>query len=109
MTNHARNGAARERRVIHWMKDRGWLLIMRSAASKGVADFCALHPFYGLAFVQVGTAKSKRLSPLDRDRLVAVAEMTHALPLIATSGPGVPTRLHVVTRETASKWKEFVT
>lgn len=103
----ATNGRAREHRVAKWMHDRGWLQVMRAAGSKGVADLAMLHPFYGLAWVQVGTAKSKRLSPLDRDRLVAVAEQTHALPLIATSGPGIPTRLHIVTRETASKWKEF--
>lgn len=103
----ATNGRAREHRVAKWMVERGWLQVMRAAGSKGVADLAMLHPFYGLAWVQVGTAKSKRLSPLDRDRLVAIAEQTHALPLIATSGPGIPTRLHVVTRESASKWKEF--
>lgn len=107
MTNHARNGRAREHRVIHWMEDRGWLLIMRSAASKGAADFAALHPFHGLCWVQVGTAKSKTLSPLARDRLVSIAEQTHALPLLATCGPGIPIRLHVVTRDVASTWKEW--
>ena len=107
MTNHARNGAGRERRVSKWMHERGWFQVMRAAGSKGVADLAMLHPFYGLAWVQVGTAASKRLSPLDRDRLVTVAEQTNALPLLATSGPGIPTRLHVVTREAASKWKEF--
>jgi hypothetical protein len=89
------------------MEKHGWMLVMRSAASKGPADFCTLHPFLGLAFVQVGTAKSKTLSPLDRDRLVSIAEQTHALPLLATSGPGIPTRFWVVTRDTASTWKEW--
>ncbi len=107
MTNHARNGRAREHRVSKWMFNRGWFQIMRAAGSKGVADLAMYHPLYGLAWVQVGTAKSKRLSPLDRDRLVAVAEQTNALPLLATSGPGIPTRLWVVTREAAGKWKEW--
>jgi len=88
------------------MTDRGWLQIMRAAGSKGAADLAMLHPFYGLAWVQVGTAKSKHLSPSDRDRLVAIAEQTHAMPLLVTSGPGIPTRVHVVTREPASKWQE---
>ena len=59
-----------------------------SAGSKGAADFCALHPFRGLAWVQVGTAKSKTLGPAARDRLVSIAEQTGALPLLVTSGPG---------------------
>ena len=103
----ATNGRAREHRVSKWMTDRGWLQIMRAAGSKGAADLAMLHPFYGLAWVQVGTAASKRLSPSDRDRLVAIAEQTHAMPLLVTSGPGIPTRVHVVTREPASKWQEF--
>lgn len=103
----ASNGRAREHRVSKWMQDRGWFQVMRSAGSKGVADLAMYHPLFGLAWVQVGTAKSKRLSPLDRDRLVAVAEQTHALPLLATSGPGIPTRLHVVTRDKASTWNEW--
>lgn len=103
----ATNGRAREYRVRDWMIDRGWLCIMRAAASKGAADLAMLHPFYGLAWVQVGTAKSKALGPLARDRLVVIAEQTNALPLLATCGPGIPTRLHVVTRDTPSTWKEF--
>ena len=66
-----------------------------------------LHPFLGLAWVQVGTAKSKTIGPEARDRLCTIAEQTNALALLATSGPGIPTRFHVVTRDTASKWKEF--
>lgn len=117
----ARNGAARERRVSKHMQDRGWLQIMRAAASKGAADLAMLHPYYGLAWVQVGTAKSKAIRCDDpdcdhggqsgawcgRDRLVAIAEQTHAVPLLATSGPGIPTRYFVVTRDTASTWQEY--
>lgn len=107
MTNHARNGAARERRVAKWMHDQGWLLIARAAASKGPADLVMGHPFFGGALIQVGTAKSKTLGPADRDRLVAAAELVGFLPLLATCGPGIPIRLHVVTRDTASTWKEW--
>lgn len=103
----ATNGRAREHRISKYMVERGWLQIMRAAGSKGPADLAMLHPFLGLAWVQVGTAKSKTLSPADRDRLCAIAEQTHAIALLATSGPGIPTRFYEVTRETASKWKEI--
>jgi hypothetical protein len=103
----ATSGRAREHRISKLMIAHGWLQIMRAAGSKGPADLAMLHPFRGLAWVQVGTAKSKTLSPLDRDRLCAIAEQTHALALLATSGPGIPTRFYEVTRETASKWKEY--
>lgn len=104
----ATNGRAREHRISKLMCDHGWMQIMRAAGSKGPADLVMLHPLLGLAWVQVGTAKSKTLGPLERDRLCAVAEQTNALALLATSGPGVPTRFWHVTRETASKWKEWV-
>lgn len=103
----ASNGRAREHRVSKLMVANGWLQVMRAAGSKGPADLAMLHPFLGLAWVQVGTAKSKALSPLDRDRLCSIAEQTHALALLATSGPGIPTKFFRVTRDTASKWTEF--
>ncbi|WP_028637735.1 hypothetical protein [Nocardioides sp. URHA0032] len=103
----ASNGRAREHRISKLMQDHGWLQVMRSAASKGCADLFMLHPFYGAALVQVGTAKSKTIGPADRDRLVSIAEQLGCLALLATSGPGIPTRFFSVTRETASKWKEF--
>ena len=103
----ATSGRAREHRISKLMTDHGWLQVMRAAGSKGPADLAMLHPFLGLAWVQVGTAKSKTLSPLDRDRLVSIAEQTHALPLLATSGPGIPTRFWIVSRDTASHWPEW--
>lgn len=103
----ATNGRAREYRIRDYMIARGWLCIMRASGSRGAADLAMLHPFLGLAWVQCGTAASKYLSPLDRDRLVAIAEQTGALPLLATSGPGIPTRFWVVTRGTASTWDEW--
>jgi hypothetical protein len=116
----ATNGRAREHRISKLMCEHGWLQIMRAAASKGPADLAMLHPFLGLAWVQVG-APSKEFRCLTkgcehgggtgaqcaRDRLCSVAEQTHALALLATSGPGVPTRFFEVTREPASKWKEW--
>lgn len=103
----ATNGRAREHRVSKLMQDHGWLQIMRAAASKGPADLAMLHPFYGLAWVQVGTAKSKTLSPDERARLCSVAEQTNAMALLATSGPGVPTTFWQVTRAAASNWQEW--
>jgi hypothetical protein len=66
-----------------------------------------LHPFYGGALVQVGTAKSKTLGPADRERLCAVADQLGCMALVATSGPGIPTRYWIASRETASNWKEY--
>jgi len=103
----ATNGRAREHRISKLMCNHGWLQVMRAAGSKGPADLAMLHPFIGLAWVQVGTAASKTLGPDARDRLVSVAEQTNALALLATSGAGIPTRFWVVTRETASKWKQW--
>lgn len=116
----ATNGRAREHRISKLMCSHGWLQIMRAAGSKGPADLAMLHPFLGLAWVQVGTPNKvirclDKTHPHDRDnamqcgrdRLVSVAEQTHALALLATSGPGVPTRFFRVTRETASKWTEW--
>lgn len=103
----ATNGRAREHRIRKHLEDRGWLAIMRAAGSKGAADLLLAHPDHGAALVQVGTAKSKTLGPADRDRFVTAAEMSGALPLLATSGPGIPTRFFVVTRGTASTWTEM--
>ena len=103
----ATNGRAREHRVSKHMQARGWLQIMRAAGSKGPADLAMLHPFYGLAWVQVGTAANKTLGPAARDVLVSIAEQTGGVALLATSGPGIPTRFHIVTRDTPSTWQEY--
>lgn len=104
--SHATNGRAREHRVSKWMQDRGWTQDARAAASKGPADLWMSHQIHGGALIQVGTL-NKRLGPHDRERLVSAAERWGALPLLATSGPGIPTRLHVVTRDKPSTWTEF--
>lgn len=102
----ATSGRAREHRVRDRMIAAGWLLVARSAGSKGAADLVMVHPFFGLALVQVGTA-NKQLGPADRDRFVTIAEACGALPLLASCSPGVPARFWRVTRDTASTWKEF--
>ena len=102
----ATNGRAREHRVMKRMEKDGWTIVMRSAGSKGAADFTAVHPEHGLALVQVGTA-SKQLGPADRDRFVTIAEACGALPLLASCAPGVPPTFWVVTRDTASKWERW--
>jgi hypothetical protein len=105
MTNHARNGAARERRVRDHLIKAGWELIARSAGSKGPADLVMAHPEHGTALLQVGTG-NKRLGPADRGRLLHAAALCAALPILATAtragitywwvGPG-----------TASTWTEW--
>lgn len=102
----ATSGRAREHRVTKRMEERGWLKVMRAAASKGVADLFMLHPFHGAALVQVGTA-NKQIGPDDRDKFVTIAEACGALALLASCAPGVPPRFWIVTRETAGKWQEF--
>lgn len=108
MTNHAQNGAARERRVMKHLATRGWLTIMRSAASKGAADFLSAHPTHGAALIQVGTAASKRLGPDDRNRLLDAAELCSALPLVALCAPGLKPRFYIATRDVPSRWDEYL-
>ena len=107
MPSHYARGKAREYRVRDWFADRGWHRVMQASSSKGVADLLMIHEDHGGALIQVGTAKSKRLGPGDRDRLVTYAELAGLLPLLATSGPGIPTRVWVVSRDVPSKWQEF--
>jgi hypothetical protein len=102
----ATNGRAREYRIRDRMIDAGWLLVARSAGSKGAADLVMVHPFHGLALVQVGTA-SKQLGPADRDRFVTIAEACGALALLASCSPGVPPTFWQVTRDTASTWERW--
>lgn len=84
----------------------GWHFIMRAAASKGPADIAMAHPEHGLALVQVGTEVSKSLGPADRERLVKAAELSSALPVLATVNRGV-IRYRIVTRDQPRHWEEF--
>ena len=78
----ATDGRRREYKVRDDMVERGWLLVARSAGSKGAADLVMVHPDYGLALVQVGPG-GKSLGPDDRERLCDMAEMCSALPILA--------------------------
>jgi len=106
MTNHARNGAARERRIRDLMVDRGWIQVNRSAGSKGAMDLIMVHPDHGLAFVQVGTG-NKTLGPYDRMRFLQLSDLCSALPLVALCTPRLPVRFHVVTEGPASTWEAY--
>lgn len=113
MTNHARNGAARERKVRDHMLAAGWELIARSAGSKGPADLVMASATHGLGLVQVGTAASKQLGPAARDRLLHAANLSgcprcghSALPLAAlTSRAGIAYWL--VGRGAMSTWDKW--
>lgn len=105
MTNHARNGAARERRVRDYLAERGWLPVMRAAGSKGAADLLLAHPLHGAALVQVGTIH-KSLGPADRARFCHAATMCGALSLLAVATrTGI--RFWLVTLDKPSTWTEF--
>lgn len=102
----ATNGRKREHRVRNHLVDHGWHLVSRSAGSKGPADIVMVHPDQGLALIQVGP-KGKSIGPTERARLVALADLCSALPLIATPLPGVGIRYRVVTRGPASTWHPY--
>lgn len=90
----AHKGRRREWKVRDELKGHGWHLVARSAGSKGAADLVMVHPFHGLALLQVGTA-NKTLGPADRTRLLELAGMCGALPLVChvIAQPGKPTTL----------------
>lgn len=106
MTNHARNGRAREHRVRDHLHAHGWRQIMRAAGSKGSADLALVHPLHGLALVQVGS-RTKTLGPADRARFIADATDAGALALLAITTPGVGTRYWEVSNGTPSTWEEW--
>lgn len=100
-------GRAREYRVVADMAKHGWRKVMRAAASKGSADLFMVSANRGGALVQVGTAKSKRLGPADRARLIADASDSGCLAILATVIPGIGVRYHEVSLLTASYWQEW--
>lgn len=101
----ATTGRAREYRVRDAMVELGWTQIMRAAASKGAADLFLGHPIHGGALIQVGTA-NKSLGPADRERFVTAADLTGALPILATATRAGITYWHV-TRDVPSTWTEW--
>jgi len=88
------------------MATRGWVPIMRAAASKGPADLLLAHPVHGAALVQVGR-KSKTLGPADRERLCTAAELCGALALLAVHLPRAGVTYWLVTRDTPSRWTRY--
>ena len=96
-------GRDREYKVRDHLIGQGWELVCRASASKGPADLVMVHPTWGLGFIQVGSA-SKALGPADRERLMRVADLAGALPLVAIVIPRQPIRFFHATRDTASKW-----
>lgn len=102
----ATTGRAREHRVRNLLIDHGWELVARSAGSKGAADLVMVHEDWGLALVQVGT-DSKRLGPSDRRRLIDLARVCSALPLVALCAPRQPVRFLRVVDGPPSQWEPW--
>lgn len=99
-------GRAREHKTREDMGKTGWLQVARSAGSKGAADLVMVHPDHGLALVQVGT-QSKSLGPTDRARLLTLADLCSALPLIAIHTPRQPIRYRLVIDGPPSTWTDY--
>jgi hypothetical protein len=106
----ATSGRAREYKVRDHLTSLGYPFVMRAAASKGPGDLLHGHPLIGAVLVQVGTA-NKQLNQEGRDRFCEAADLTGALPVLATviATPGHPTviRYWHVTRDIPSTWKEW--
>lgn len=99
----ATDGRRREYLVRDHLAANGWASIMRAAASKGPADLLVAHPVHGPALVQVGS-KSKTLSPADRERFCAAAELCCALAVLAIVIPRMGITYWLVTRAVPSAW-----
>ncbi len=102
----ATSGARRERKVRDHLIDHGWQLVARSAASKGAADLVMVHEDHGLALVQVGTG-NKTLGPADRARILQLAGLCSALPILAAVTPRQPIRYWHVGPGVPSTWTEW--
>jgi hypothetical protein len=102
----ATQGRAREHKVSKEMQAAGWVQVSRSAGSKGAADLIMVHPLQGVALIQVGT-ENKTLGPADRARLLDLAELCAALPILAACAPRQPIRYWYVTRDTGSTWDQW--
>lgn len=101
----ATDGRRREHKVRDDMAARGWLLVARSAGSKGAADLVMVHETYGLALIQVGT-HNKGLGPADRQRLCDIADLCSALPILARVVPRQGIEYMLVAR-TLTAWERW--
>ena len=104
--SNARIGRDREHDITHHLQTHGWTLIGRSAGSKGPADLAMAHPTHGLALIQVG-GPNKTLGPTDRRKLIALADLCGALPILAQRIPRQPIRYYHITPGTASSWHQW--
>lgn len=101
--------ASTGRRIEHLVRDdmtaHGWLVAARSAGSKGAADLVAVRPGR-VAFVQVKRT-DPRLSPAERERLIALADrLGHhiALPIVACKPPRRPIEYRMLTGPGPRDW-----
>lgn len=106
----ATSGREREYKVRDLLISKGYVAVMRAAASKGAADLLMGHDFIGAVLVQVGTG-NKRLGPDDRARFLEAARLTCALPVVAQviQRPGKSSRVEfwVVSEDVPSKWERW--
>jgi hypothetical protein len=102
----ASQGAYREHKVRRELVDHGWFLVARSAGSKGAADLVMVHPEHGIALVQVGTP-SKTLGPDDRTRLLNLAHLCSALPIVAICADRLPIRYRHVHDGPPATWTDW--
>ena len=102
----ASDGRRREYIVRNHLVAQGWTAVMRAAASKGPADLLLAHPDHGPALIQVGS-RTKQLSPADRERLCAAAELCGALALLAIVVPRAGITYWLVTRAVPSQWERW--
>lgn len=102
----ASSGRAREWKVRDHLITNGWHLVARSAGSKGAADLVMVHPFHGLALIQVGTS-SKSIGPDDRARFLDLAGMCGAVAVLATVIPRDGIHYTQVGLNPASRWERW--
>lgn len=100
----ARQGREREWRVIRDLEQWGWLLVARSAGSKGAADAVMVHPDRGLALIQVGK-DTKRLGPAERVRLCHLAGLCGAYAVVARVWHGISYTHINVYSDVAEEWQ----
>ena len=103
----ASQGTYREHKVRRELVDCGWFLVARSAGSKGAADLVMVHPEHGIALVQVGTP-NKTLGPDDRGRLLLLADLCGALPIVAICADRLPIRYRQVVDGPPSTWGDWL-
>jgi Holliday junction resolvase len=95
-----RTGRNFEYRIIKDLSERGFFTI-RAAGSKGVADIVALR-FDSLPLL-ISAKVNGIISPDERGRLVAAAQVCHANPILAERADGRTLRYWLISRDTERK------